>query len=189
MQLCKEFIIKDIKDYSINNDISIIDELEQCNLFVVIDMIKLGNKCDDASAESILNKAMENMTFEQVCEKLAYEVIGQEPDENRASQSNKELGSFSDILEMFYNQIQSVDENLTLSEFNSMSTKYMYKYCDGIQKRLINRKNMQYKEQYENVGMLMSALSGKLKECPQLNDDGTIHKKTLVEKLQELHNR
>ena len=48
---------------------------------------------------------------------------------------------------------------------------------------------MQYKEQYENVGMLMSALSGKLKECPQLNDDGTIHKKTLVEKLQELHNR
>ena len=39
MQLCKEFIIKDIKAYSINNDISIIDELEQCNLFVVIEVV------------------------------------------------------------------------------------------------------------------------------------------------------
>jgi hypothetical protein len=34
--------------------------------------------------------------------------------------------------------------------------------------------------------MFGQMLAGKLKECPQLNEDGTFHQKTLAEKIKEM---
>jgi hypothetical protein len=186
MSICREFIIKDILDYEINNDISIFDELGQANLFVILDLIKLGNKCDDAEAESIFNRAVEELGFDKVVEEIAYELIGRRPEDATDGLVEKKYNSFSDMLGDFYNSVQSVDKNFGLTEFWNISTKYLYKYADGVKSRYINEKNMELQSQFSNVAMFMSALAGKLKECPQLDEDGTIHKKTLAEKIKEL---
>lgn len=186
MQICKEFIIREVLDYELNNDINIFDELSQANLFIILDLIKLGNKCDDAEAESIFNKAVEEYGYDEAVKELAYELIGRKPDENEKNNVDKNYSSFSEVLEDFYNNIQSVDKNFGLSEFWNISTRYMYKYADGVQKRFISDKNQELQSQFSNAMMFGQMLSGKLKECPQLNEDGTLHQKTLIEKIKEL---
>ena len=186
MQICKEFIIREVLDYELNNDINIFDELSQANLFIILDLIKLGNKCDDAEAESIFNKAVEEYGYDEAVKELAYELIGRRPDENEKNNVDKKYSSFSEVLEDFYNNIQSVDKNFGLSEFWNISTRYMYKYADGVQKRFISDKNQELQSQFSNAMMFGQMLAGKLKECPQLNEDGTLHQKTLAEKIKEM---
>lgn len=186
MQICKEFIIREVLDYELNNDINIFDELSQANLFIILDLIKLGNKCDDAEAESIFNKAVEEYGYDEAVKELAYELIGRRPDEDEKNNVDKNYSSFSEVLEDFYNNIQSVDKNFGLSEFWNISTRYMYKYADGVQKRFISDKNQELQSQFSNAMMFGQMLAGKLKECPQLNEDGTLHKKTLAEKIKEM---
>ena len=186
MQICKEFIIREVLDYELSNDINIFDELSQANLFIILDLIKLGNKCDDAEAESIFNKAVEEYGYDEAVKELAYELIGRKPDEDEKNNVDKNYSSFSEVLEDFYNNIQSVDKNFGLSEFWNISTRYMYKYADGVQKRFISDKNQELQSQYSNAMMFGQMLAGKLKECPQLNEDGTLHQKTLAEKIKEM---
>lgn len=189
MRLVNEFIINDILDYEILNDINILEELSNLSLFIILDLIQLGNKCSEDEAENILNKALETMNYEEIASELAYELIGKKPDENEECISESDVTTFSDVLEEFYTQIQTIDSNLGLSDFKGMSTRYLYRYADGLQKRFVNKKNMELQNQYSNVAMFMNALGGKLKECPQLNEDGTLHKQTLVERVKALHNR
>lgn len=186
MQICKEFIIREVLDYELNNDINIFDELSQANLFIILDLIKLGNKCDDAEAESIFNKAVEEYGYDEAVKELAYELIGRRPDDNEKNNVDKKYSSFSEVLEDFYNSIQAVDKNFGLSEFWNISTRYMYKYADGVQKRFISDKNQELQSQFSNAMMFGQMLAGKLKECPQLNEDGTLHQKTLAEKIKEM---
>lgn len=186
MQICKEFIIREVLDYELNNDINIFDELSQANLFIILDLIKLGNKCDDAEAESIFNRAVEEYGYDEAVKELAYELIGRRPDDNEKNNVDKKYSSFSEVLEDFYNNIQTVDKNFGLSEFWNISTRYMYKYADGVQKRFISDKNQELQSQYSNAMMFGQMLAGKLKECPQLNEDGTLHQKTLAEKIKEM---
>lgn len=186
MRICKEFIIKDVLDYELNNDISIFEELSQGNVFIMLDLIKLGNNCDDAEAESIFNKSVEQLGYDKTVESLAYELIGREPSEDDKNNSDKKYTSFTEVLEDFYDSVQTVDKNFGLNEFWNISTRYLYKYADGVQKRFVNDKNMELQSQYSNVVMFGQMLAGKLKECPQLNEDGTIHKDTLADKLKKL---
>lgn len=183
MKICNEFIIKDLFDYMILNDIDILEELESCNLFVMIDLIKIGNKCSEEEAEATLDKYINEYGLEAVVEELAYEVIGHKPDENDKKQTTKEFQSFSDVLESFYNDIQSIDSNLSISEFMSMSTRYMYRYADGLQKRYINNKNQELQSQFTNAMIIGSMLAGKLDECPQLDDNGSLHKQSNEDKI------
>lgn len=183
MKICSEFIIKDLFDYMISNDIDILDELESCNIFVMIDLIKMGNKCNEEEAEVILSKYIDEYGLEEVVEELAYEVIGNRPDKNSKTQNTEEFKSFSDILESFYNDIQAIDSNLSISEFMNMSTRYMYRYADGLQKRYINNKNKELQSQFMNAMIIGSMLAGKLKECPQLDDNGSLHKQTEEDRI------
>lgn len=186
MNLCKEFIIKDILAYEMNNDINIFEELSQGNLFIIIDLIKLGNKCDDAEAESILNKSVDEIGFDETVKELAYELIGKRPDEKDEVNNSKNYSSFTEVLEDFYDNIQSVDKNFGLSEFWEISTRYLYKYSEGVKKRYVNDKNLELQSQFSNAIMIGQMLGGKLKECPQLNEDGTLHKDSLADKLKKL---
>lgn len=183
MKICYEFIIKDLFDYMIMNEIDILEELESCNLFVMIDLIKIGNKCSEEEAEATLDKYINEYGLEAVVDELAYEVIGHKPDENEEIQNSKEFQSFSDILENFYNQIQAVDSNLSISEYMNMSTRYMYRYADGLQKRFINNENKELRHDYMLANMILGGFVGKLKECPQLDDDGSLHKQSNEDKI------
>lgn len=183
MQICNEFIIKDLFDYMITNDVDILEELSYCNLFIMVDLIKISAKCDDEAAEKILYEYIDKYGIEAVAEELAYEVIGHKPTEDEKTQKSSEFQSFSDILEGFYNDIQSIDSNLSISEFMGMSTRYMFRYADGLQKRFINNKNQELQSQFTNAMLIGSMLAGKLKECPQLNEDGSIHKEDEIDKI------
>ena len=183
MNLCREFVIKDLFDYMIMNETDILEEIGYGNLSVMIDVIQIGNKCSEEEAENVLYSAIDAYGIEQVIEELAYEVIGYRPDENDKKQNSKEFKSFSDILESFYNDIQSVDNKLSISEFMHMSTRYMFRYADGLQKRFINNKNKELQSQYMNAMLIGSMLAGKLKECPQLDDTGAVKKEDKMEKM------
>jgi hypothetical protein len=185
MQLAKEFLIGDIWDYEINN-VNILEELGQLNLFMVIDLIEMGNKCDAEMAESLLNKYLKEMTLEQIAEELTYEVIGNKPSENKEDNIENKWTTFSDVLWSFFNQLQSLDSNLSISEFRSMSTKSMYKYAEGVKERYINSMNLELEKIFVDKVMLGQSMSGKLKECPRLDPDGSLHKETLQEKLLKL---
>lgn len=183
MKVCNEFIIKDLFDYTINNDVDILDELASCNLYIMIDLIMLSNKCSEDEAEALLNKNIEQYGLDQVVEEIAYEVIGKRPDENDEKQSNSEHKPFLDILEDFYNEIQSIDKNLSISEFMNMSTRYMFKYVDGVRKRFVNNKNQELQSQYMNAMMIGNMLTGHLKECPQIGEDGQYKEQNNTDKI------
>lgn len=190
MRLTKEFIIKDILNYESTEDINIINELQNLSLDVVIDLIKIGNQCSYERALEIYDEASKEMDLQGIVEQLAVELIGREPDDNNDKNiDNKEFKSLSDIFENFYNELQTVDEKLTLTEFWSLSTRYMYRYADGVKQRYIFDKNKKLRDDYDYIAMFSSALNGKLKKCPQLNADGTVHKDSLEEKIQMLKNR
>lgn len=185
MKICNEFIIKELFDYMINNDVDILEELGACNLFIMVDLIKLGNKCSDEEAETTLNKYIDKYGLEAVVEELAYEVIGHKPADDEEKQNSKDYTSFSDVLETFYNDIQAVDNNLTISEFMGMSTRYMFRYAEGIKKRYINNKNQELQSQYTNAMLIGSMLAGKLEDCPQLNEDGSLHKEDNIDRIKK----
>ena len=111
MQLTKEFLIGDIWDYEING-IDILVELSQLNLFIVIDLLMIGNKCDEAEAESIFNKCLETMTLEQIIEELAFEVIGSKPNNNKDDNVEIKQLTFSDILWNFFNELLSFSKTV-----------------------------------------------------------------------------
>lgn len=186
MKMCKEFIIKDVLAYELDNDINIFEELSQGNLFIILDLIKIGNNCDDAEAESILNKSVDEIGFDETVKELAYELIGKRPDEKDEVTNSKNYPSFTEVLEDFYDNLQSVDKNFGLNEFWGISTRYLYKYSEGVKKRYVNDKNLELQSQFSNAMMIGQMLSGKLKECPQLNEDGTLHKESLADKIKKL---
>lgn len=185
MQLTKEFLIGDIWDYEIDR-IDILEQLSQLNLFIVIDLLMIGNKCDEAEAESLFNKYLETMTFEQIVEELTFEVIGAKPNDNKDDNVEVKQSTFSDILWSFFNELQAVDKNLSISEFRSMSTKNMYKYAEGVKERYINDMNKEFEKMYMDKVMLAKSMNGDLKECPRLDADGSLHKDSLQDKLKKL---
>ena len=183
MNICKEFLVKDIIKYELENDVNILEELSFCNFSIVADVISMGCKISEEEALDKLGELLKNYEITEIVKMLAYEIIGNEPSKENDNVDQSEFSSFSDVLENFYSEIQTVDKNLGLSEFQNISTRYMYKYAEGLKKRYVFNKNQEYQSQYSNVAMFMSALAGKLKECPQLNEDGTLHTKSLREKL------
>ena len=97
--------------------------------------------------------------------------------------------SYLDVLEMFFEQLQIVDNSLSVSDFKDMNIRHMYRYAEGLNKRFINNINISLQSNYMNISMLMSALAGELSECPRLDDNGELHQKTLIEKLNQLKGR
>lgn len=189
MRLINSIKIKDIIEYETLNEINILEELQSGSLFIVIDIIKLGNNCSEEEANNILNKALESMSLQDIIESIVYDLIGNLPDGDDDNNVEYKNLSFSNILEEFYTQIQTIDNTLSIGDFLNFSTRYMYTYADGLQKRYIHNKNKKYMEDFENVAMFMSAFTGNLKECPQLNEDGTIKKKSLIDKINALKMR
>ena len=183
-----EFKIKDIISYESNNDIDILNSLQLCETDVLTDLIMMGSGCDMDEAIDILEKELQDRELVDIIKDIVWCLFGkQEIKEDTPVMKKDEYESLSNALELMFNQLQAVD-TLSLSEFMNMSTRYMYRYADGVQKRYIISKNEELMSQYTNVSMLMSALSGKLKECPQLDDTGKIKKMSLQERIIALKN-
>ena len=182
MSLVNEFIIGDLLRYMRLNDCDILEELSFGNLWIMIDLVEMGRGCSRDEAEILVMDAIKEKGLEKVVEEIAVAVIGIKPEDGTKTVDRSNM-NFSDVLYDFYNELQALDVNLVMSEFKGMTTKELYKYSEGVRDRYILNKNEKLKDNYWLVGMFMSALVGKLKECPQLNTDGTVKQKSLIDKL------
>lgn len=170
--LFKEFIIKDIIDYEILHDCDILGELSYGNIDVLVDLVKMSDKCDDVTACNKVDGFFKEYGYEHTFELVAYEVIGREPENKNDEHTVKDYKTFSEVLENFYNEMQAIDGNLGLSDFWQLSTRYMYKYSDGLKDRYIFNLNKQSQEQFLNAETFIGLLFGKLKEPLHFNDQG-----------------
>lgn len=176
-------------NYEIQNDINIFKELAAMSLDVVIDLLAMGNKVSYDETCEILDRELENRELTDIIKQLVEELIGRTAEDNEKTIKTEDIKSFSDVLGQFYNEMQTVDEKLDINTFMNMSTNFMYKYGDGVKQRFIYNQNKQLKDNYTYIGMFMSAFTGKLKECPQINENGESNKQSLIEKLKAMNNR
>ena len=170
MLVVKEFIIKDIISYETLNDVNILEELEQGELYIILDLIVMGNKCSYEEAECIFRQALESSDLSEIVNNIAECLVGEQTDDKEQTVDRDKYKNFSSILLDFFEQLQIVDSTISYSDFMNMSTQMMYKYANGIQKRYINERNVAYRESFENAVILLGALSGKVKEPPQISE-------------------
>lgn len=178
MLVVKEFIIKDIINYETLNDVNILEELEQGELYVILDLIMMGNKCQYEEAECIFRQALESIGLTEIINKIAECLVGEKTENEDQTVDRNKYKNFSDILLEFFEQLQIVDDTISYSDFMNMSTQMMYKYANGVQKRYINERNVAYRESFENAVILLGALSGKVKEPPQISENDINKTKT-----------
>lgn len=186
MKLLKNITVADIIEYETQEDINILEELKCGSLFILLDLIKLGNNRSDSDAENILMNTLNELGLIDTIKQVLYELVGELPSDIDDENIDDINLSFSNILENFYTQLQIVDNTLNIGDFLKFSPRYMYTYASGLQKRYIHNKNKKYMEDYENAAIFMGALTGKLKNCPRLNEDGTPYKPSLRDKLATL---
>ena len=170
MLVVKEFIIKDIISYETLNDVNILEELEQGELYIILDLIMMGNKCSYEEAECIFRQALESSDISEIVNNIAECLVGEQTDDKEQTVDRDKYKNFSSILLDFFEQLQIVDSTISYSDFMNMSTQMMYKYANGVQKRYINERNVAYRESFENAVILLGALSGKVKEPPQISE-------------------
>lgn len=184
MEFNFEYKVKDLITYESSNDVDIIKDLQLGEIDTIVDLISLGACCDVEKAVNMLDNALQSNTLIEIINNIVWCLIGkQEVKDDTPKMEKDEYKNLSNAFEIMYDQLQAVDDNISLSEFMNMSTRYLYRYADGIQKRYILNKNQELTSQYTSVGMLMSALAGKLKECPQLDETGQIKKMSLQERI------
>lgn len=181
--LGNKLIIKDIFDYESLNDVNILEDLQYGTLSTLIDIIALSHDCSEDNAIEIFEQASKEMKFTEIIEQVLKDLIGRLPSDDSEENIEDVDTSFSDILEKFYTEIQTIDNNLSIGEFLQFTPRYIYTYADGLQKRFIYNKNKQYLESFENAAIIISGLAGKLKEPPQLNENGTLKKASIRDKI------
>lgn len=189
MQITNGFKIKDIIEYETINKVDIRKQLSHGDFTVVIELIAKGNSVTTDDAMEQFKELIKSYTYEEIVQELAIEVFGRqaESDDEIVDSNNK---SFTEILTSFYNEIQTLDNNLSISEFMGMNTSFMYKYAEGIKSRYIFNKNKELRDEFENIAMLMGVLDGKIKKAPQVKEsDFKTAKQIKEERIQEMRER
>lgn len=189
MKIIKGVTIKQLIEYEAEKDINALDELENYSMEVLIDIVMISNKLNYDTACDYIAKYIKQNTLSGAIIDLFSDIFGEIKSDGKNNVEIK-TRSFTQLFMDFYNQIQTVDDNLTFKDFCDMNTLFMYRYCDGIKIRAINNKNQDLQSNYELVGMFGSMLAGKLKECPQIKEDGKLDKKNhlnkQIEQMREL---
>lgn len=188
-----EFTINDLMNYMIKNDNDILEELGSCNLDVAADLVSIGNRCELEEAYEYIEKYMEEHDYDKFFEDLAYCVIGRKPDDKDHKPNDKEYTSFLDVLEDYYNQIQTIDNHLSLFEFKNMTTRYMYRYSDGLKDRYFFNLNNRSRDHFLEAETFLGLLFGKLNkpiefDSNKLNENDADKHKSLVNKIKNFAN-
>lgn len=188
IHLFKDIHVGDILKYEETEDVDILSEIEQGELYIILDLVAISNRCNKDDALIMFEKALENYDLDAIIEKLIDCLIGKQCKKDDDHVDHNNFKNFSEILLTFYRQIQCVD-TLSWGDFTSMTVRQLYNYADGIQERYIINKNEELQSQYNNACITGGVIFGSLKECPQLDKDGHIKQKSLYEKLMDLKKR
>ena len=189
MSLINQIKVGDLMEYMYSSGIDVIKELNDIEPFIVTDLVMIGNHCSYDEAIKLVECELKSKSIEDMVDDIVGVLI---PDIKCSDENSVPVDddfSYLDVLEMFFEQLQIVDNSLSVSDFKDMNIRHMYRYAEGLNKRFINNINISLQSNYMNISMLMSALAGELSECPRLDDNGELHQKTLIEKLNQLKGR
>ena len=184
MKLYNGFVIKDLIEYErqCNNIISDI-----CNneYFVFIDLIDISYKCGTEIAIKKYKEWLNKYSLETILKSTLYEVIGRESCDSDDKQSTDEVISLTKLLNQFYSDIHTIDENFSHTDFLNMTTEEMFNYVDDLKKIIIRRENIRMRQNYTDnvmlINMIGASLSkdGKIPSCPEIDDDGQLINKSI----------
>lgn len=178
MRLIKRFILNDIRDYELDNNVNLMDYFSDVlDLNNLIELIKIGNRTDEKSAIGILSRYLVNPdnNLKSAYIEVRDELLGKKPEEgNEDNLETKQYDSLTDIFnELCKRAIEEVN-GITYSEFWSMSTKEMYQIVDGLNKRKIEQYNEDLTKMHTMACMINQAMWGKLdKNPPQIKEKQT----------------
>lgn len=170
MKVIKGLTIKQLMEYEAIKGVNALNKLENYDIEVICDIIKMSNNIDDDKCEEYVTSQIKEHGLMEFTILLFEDIFGKITHSNKNNVEIKER-SFTELFNDFYNEIQAYDSSLSYSDFCGMNTLFMYKYCDGIKTRYIHNKNEQLRNNYEQAAMILSGLAGKLKECPQINEN------------------
>ena len=185
MSFTKGFIIKDIIEYELPEDVHILEEFSYMNTDVILDCLMMGNKCSLEVACEILKKAREKYELTEIIEMLAKELIGKEADKSEKTSENKKIKKLSDILFECYTELQTYDNRLNFETFLNMDTRLLWKYADTVKQIYINNENKQLQRTWTFINMFFGVFTGKLKECPSIgdNENNKTQEEALIDEL------
>lgn len=185
MKVIKGLTIKQLMEYEAIKGVNALNKLENYDIEIICDIIKMSNNIDDDKCEEYVTSQIKEHGLMEFTILLFEDIFGRITHSNNNNVEIKER-SFTELFNDFYNEIQAYDSSLSYSDFCGMNTLFMYKYCDGIKTRYIHNKNEQLRNNYEQAAMILSGLAGKLKDCPQLDEETGKQKKKSAKELADM---
>lgn len=182
-----EFKVSDLMDYERTQDISLLHELECYESFVIFDLIKLGKGwSDDDTIKYIEGLLSQGLSIQDIANDIVEALIGRQVEENDEKVKRDINTKYSDILEDYYDTF-ALAESLSIGEFLNMSTRFMHRYAKGVNSRYVQNMNQQIRKDYRYIGMLLSAVTGNLKACPEIDMNGNLKGASAYEQLEMMH--
>ena len=190
MSFTKGFIIKDIIEYELPEDVHILEEFSFMNTDVILDCLMMGNKCSLEDACKILKQAREKYELTEIIEMLVEELIGKKADKSEKTSENKKIKKLSDILLESYAELQTFDNRLNFETFLNMDTRMLWKYADTVKQIYKNNENKLLQGMWAFTNIFFGAFTGKLKECPVIGEDKNKNiEETMKEQLKALNRK
>lgn len=166
-----EYIVKDIIEYEKAHDISIVNELCNISICTLVDMIKIGHKCEYDEACEILQSYFDNFGIEDTIINICSDVIGDIPNiDNKTNETICHV-SLCDILEDTYFDIKYVHNSISFSEYINMSTRQVWRYLSSLRDTVIDDLNDKANDDFRLAATISGVMIGKMKHPLKINKD------------------
>lgn len=172
MKLVKKFIVKDIKNFEEENDVSVLSMLCSMSVNSIVELIAIGNSCSkERSAEILDDYLAENdeNDLTTALKVIQEELLGikdeNDCDELEETEETDEYETMTDLLNLYCCRMMSL--GLTYSEFWSLSTKEIYNIFKTYVIKIEDEMNKSLAEAYNAAALTGAAFAGALpKEVP-----------------------
>lgn len=162
------FNLIDIKNYEINNRVSILDFFKEVKFENIIELIRLGNSnCSPTEAAELLDNYLKNggSILDAILE-IKEQLIG--VGDNESEDTNKiDISEYKSLTDLYiYYSMQLLSVGLSYQEFWSMNTREMYKVFNSIMIKVENETNTNLQNYHTLAAMVGAAVWGKLQKEP-----------------------
>lgn len=164
--LIKRFRLKDLRDLEFElEDMTVLDIFSSASLFGLIQLIKIGNNCDEETAGDILAKYLSQPgnTLVSAFEEVRSQIF-QANDNAEQDPFMPKYSSLTDILLEYANQLLAM--GISLGEFWDLDTYTLYKIASSISRKLAMETNMQLQLAHAQAALMGAAFAGKLPKDP-----------------------
>jgi len=182
--------ISDIITYEKSNNISIIKELNDMSIFIIIDLLKIEYKT--YNEEFLINKyneLLDNCDIITLCSNLILDLFGisdldisnnnNKTNKNKSNKSKKHdkdafdinKNTISEYYLNLYINIHNFDKNLDISKYLDMTPSLVNSFVSTINKNIVDIQNNKMQEMYLNAQLTAGVMFGGLKKCPSVSSN------------------